>query len=160
MWTVKARMNAGGLEHDAFPNNVFGKFSEARAALEKFLGLPPGDGRVYDNHWFQSDGWFDGVEIGAAEYAKKHGWTREDWNGNPALGFSCWGKKFAWGYISVGCGKFASIVHSFGANSGDSYCSTRILMKEDRIMSEAEAMKQEDTQWGKDHRLCNRTTPA
>lgn len=70
-------------------------------------------------------------------------WTLIDWDGNPELGFKCWRKSFGHGHVSVGCGKFLDVVFSFGANSDNSYCSTR--WNYDRpVITEVEAMKMVD----------------
>ena len=53
------------------------------------------------------------------------GWTKIPWDGNPDLKLECWRKSFGNGHVSVGVGEFLSVVFSFGANSGASYCGTR-----------------------------------
>ncbi len=77
----------------------------------------------------------------------KHIWVKVPWDGNPALGLVCWRKKFGRGHVSVGCGDYLSIVHSFGANSDDSYSSTR--WRADRVLTEQEAMDLVDAQYAK-----------
>lgn len=54
-----------------------------------------------------------------------NGWVIVDWDGNKALGYKCWRKKFGHGHVSVGIGEFDSIVYSYGANSEDSMSGTR-----------------------------------
>ena len=77
-----------------------------------------------------------------------NGWEKVPWDGNLSLGFKCWRKKFGRGHVSVGCGDFHSIVHSFGANSDGSYSSTR--WRNHRILTEQEAMDLVDTQYSKE----------
>jgi len=73
---------------------------------------------------------------------KYKNWTLIDWDGNPALGYQCYRKSFGKGHVSVGVGDFLTVVFSFGANSDDSYSSTR--WRADGTISEDEAMTQVD----------------
>jgi len=52
-------------------------------------------------------------------------WTLIEWDGNKLLGYKCWRKSFGRGHVSVGQGKFLSIVYSHGNDSDDSISSTR-----------------------------------
>jgi hypothetical protein len=70
-------------------------------------------------------------------------WTLVEWDGNPALRLKCWRKSFRRGHVSVGVGKFLHVVHSHGANSDDSFSSTR-WRKRGKPISEREAMRQVD----------------
>lgn len=82
------------------------------------------------------------------ELAAANGWQLIDWDGNPELGLKCWRKKFGRGYVSVGVGDFTYVVFSYGANSDDSYSSTR--WDYDRpVITEEEAMRMVDAGNGK-----------
>ena len=74
-------------------------------------------------------------------------WTLIDWDGNLELNHKCYRKSFGRGHVSVGVGDFYSIVYSYGANSDDSYSSTRHLGS--RIITEQEAMDMVDKNKGK-----------
>lgn len=77
-------------------------------------------------------------------------WKRIPWDGNPDLGFECWRKSFRKGHVSVGIGPdFLSIVFSYGANSDDSFSSTRWLGESVNPMTEAEAMARIDAKDGR-----------
>lgn len=52
-------------------------------------------------------------------------WTLIQWDGNPALNLQCWRKSFRRGHVSVGVGEFKTVVFSYGANSENSFSSTR-----------------------------------
>lgn len=103
--------------------------------------------------FIQGDGDFEGVEVGAREYAAQNGWQLVEWDGNPELKHMCWRKEFGHGTVSVGCDKFALIVHSFGANSDNSFSSTRIRVTEDRILTERQGMEETDRSWKKNRFL-------
>lgn len=90
---------------------------------------------------------FEGVEVGAREYAAENGWQLVKWDGNPDLCYMCWRKKFGRGNVSVGCDKFDSIVHSFGANSDYSFSGTRIRVADGRVLTERQAMQETDMWW-------------
>ena len=75
----------------------------------------------------------------------KHDWQLVSWDGNPDLRHTCWRKKFGRGHVSVGCGDFLHIVHSFGADSDYSYSSTR--WRADGRISEEAAMALVDKQY-------------
>jgi len=68
----------------------------------------------------------------------KNNWQLIDWDGNRALGLKCWRKKFDGGHVSVGCGDFLTICHSFGPNSTRSYSDTR--WRPDGPITEQQAM--------------------
>ena len=74
-------------------------------------------------------------------------WNLVDWDGNPSLGLKCWRKRFKRGHVSVGAGEWLSIVHSFGPDSEDSFCSTR-WRKDGNHLTEQEAMRLVDAQKG------------
>jgi hypothetical protein len=74
-------------------------------------------------------------------------WTLIDWDGNPSFNHKCYRKSFPRGHVSVGVGDFYSIVYSYGANSEDSYSSTRHLGY--KILTEQEAMDIVDKKGGK-----------
>ena len=76
---------------------------------------------------------------------KQNAWTLTNWDGNPDLRHMCWRKKFGRGHVSVGCGDFLHIVHSFGADSDNSYSGTRWRAK--GPISEQEAMALVDKQY-------------
>jgi len=78
----------------------------------------------------------------------KNEWQLVDWDGNTALGYKCWRKKFGRGHVSVGIGEFDTVVFSYGANSDDSYSSTRWDYDRPKITPE-EAMKMVDAGDGK-----------
>jgi hypothetical protein len=78
------------------------------------------------------------------------GWSLVDWDGNPDLKFQCWRKKFGHGDVSVGVGDFEYIVFSYGANSSDSYSSTRNLVRIGVVLTEMEAMEAVDRGLGKE----------
>lgn len=82
-------------------------------------------------------------------YALTHGWERIPWDGNPDLGLFCWRKKFGRGHISVGIGEFYSVVYSFGANSDDSFSSTRARAAGEAHCTEEETMREVDRQYSK-----------
>lgn len=52
-------------------------------------------------------------------------WTLIDWDGNRELKHKCWRKSFRNGYVSVGVDDFTHVVFSYGANSDNSFSSTR-----------------------------------
>lgn len=79
-------------------------------------------------------------------------WKLIPWDGNPALKLKCWRKTFGRGHVSVGVGSFLSIVFSFGANSGNSFSSTR-WNYDNAPISEIDAMKLIDEQWPKGGRF-------
>jgi hypothetical protein len=70
-------------------------------------------------------------------------WTKIPWDGNRALRLECWRKSFGRGHVSVGIGDFDTICYSFGANSDDSYSSTR-WRPDGATISEQEAMENVD----------------
>ena len=76
---------------------------------------------------------------------KYKNWTLIDWDGNHALGYKCWRKSFRHGHISVGVGEFISIVHSFGANSDDSFSGMR-QTQSGEVLTEEDAMSLIDSQ--------------
>jgi len=76
-------------------------------------------------------------------------WTLIDWDGNPNLKLKCWRKTFGRGHVSVGVGKFDLIVYSFGANSENSYSSTR--KRKNRTLTEKEAMDEVEDQIYRKH---------
>ena len=83
-------------------------------------------------------------------------WTKIDWDGNPDLKYKCYRKSFTptgKGYVSIGIGKFTSIVYSYGANSQDSLCSTR--WRANGTISEEKAIKIVDRNKGKYNYLDN-----
>ena len=143
--------------HPVPPNEKYLTYAEAFEVRDDHILFSQNEvaaGRLQEplaitDFWLQSNGDFPGVGLGAEEYAAKHGWERVSWDGNPELGWRCWRKKFGRGTISVGCGVFPLIVHSFGANSDDSFSSTRIRVQTDTILSEAEAMKETDLWWSR-----------
>ena len=79
-----------------------------------------------------------------------NGWKKIPWDGNPDLNLMCWRKKFGRGHVSVGCKDFLLIVMSYGADSDDSYSSTR--WRKDRVLSEKEARDLVDKNRGKTSR--------
>ena len=70
-------------------------------------------------------------------------WTLIDWDGNSELGYKCWRKSFRGGHVSVGVGEFLTVVFSFGADSDNSYSSTRWNYDQPAI-TEQEAMDMVD----------------
>ena len=74
-------------------------------------------------------------------------WTKIPWDGNPSLKLECYRKSFGRGHVSVGIGEFTTIVYNYGANSDNSYSSTR--WRENGNISEQEAMKLVDANKGK-----------
>lgn len=69
----------------------------------------------------------------------KQQWTLVDWDGNPELNFKCYRKKFGNGHVSIGIGKFTTIVYSYGPNSDNSLSSTR--WRKDGELSVEQAME-------------------
>ncbi len=76
-------------------------------------------------------------------------WRLIDWDRNQTLGYKCWRKKFGRGYISVGVGEFQTVVFSFGADSDDSFSSTR-WNYDLPVITEEQAMDGLDAAWAGD----------
>ncbi len=114
---------------------------------------------VREHERIPGDWWCEGAEdeVGLWAYSsvyilkhqlptpkKTNEWELVDWNDD----FKCWRKKFGRGYVSVGVGEFQNVVFSYGANSDDSYSTTR--WDYDRpVITEEEAMKMVDAGKGK-----------
>jgi hypothetical protein len=79
---------------------------------------------------------------------QKNEWVKIAWDGNKALGYECWRKKFGKGHVSVGCGEYLGITYSHGANSDDSCGGTR-WNYDLPPLTEEEAMAEVDMQGGK-----------
>ena len=88
------------------------------------------------------------LDADVEDWAKKRDWvsvTSDTW--------TRWEKNFGRGTVKVGRGRHESIIFSFGANSELSFSSTRILVAEDRIMSETEAMAKVQVWWNSGRKM-------
>lgn len=74
-------------------------------------------------------------------------WILIDWDGNRDLKLKCYRKAFGKGYVSVGCGDFLTICHSFGANNVRSHSDTR--WRVGGVLTEQEAMDMVDKKYNK-----------
>lgn len=86
---------------------------------------------------------------GKSMKSAEHNWQRIPWDGNPELGYYCWRKRFGKGHVSVGIGDFLHVGFSYGADSDDSFSSTRWTGPSTPPLTEEEAMRRVDLNGGK-----------